>query len=194
MKIFSRLYEKIMCYSKHPKAPWYLFALSFAESSFFIIPPDVMLAPMCLAKPKKAMWLAFITTLASILGGILGYLIGFFAFSLIEDWLMTTSYWESFQTAMNWFEKYGFWAVFLSGFFTPIPYKVFTIAAGAMKMTFMPFLIASILSRGSRFLVVAGVMALGGEKMEHLMKKYIDIAGWITVLLIVVGVLVYEFI
>ncbi|MCL2505800.1 MAG: DedA family protein [Alphaproteobacteria bacterium] len=193
MKIFSPMYERIMHYSKHPKAPWYLFALSFAESSFFVIPPDVMLAPMCMAKPRKAMRLAFITTLASILGGILGYLIGFFAFSLIEDWLMTTSYWDSFQAATVWFENWGFWAVFLSGFFTPIPYKIFTIAAGAMRMAFWPFFLASILSRGSRFFIVAALMSYGGRKMEHVLKKYIDIAGWVTVGFIVIVILIYEF-
>ena len=139
-----------MQWSRHRHAPRYLAGLSFAESSFFPIPPDVMLAPMCLAQPAKAMHFALLTTVASVLGGLAGWMIGYFAFDAIEPWLRTSSYWGAYQTAQAWFGRWGFWAVLLAGF-SPIPYKVFTIAAGVAAMSLLPFVLASILGRGGRF-------------------------------------------
>lgn len=181
MKIFSPLYQRAMLWSRHPRAPWYLGALSFAESSFFPIPPDVMLAPMSLARPERAMRLALITTLASVAGGLAGYLIGALAFDAIEPWLRASHYWASYQTAVAWFREWGFWAVFVAGF-SPIPYKVFTIASGALSMALLPFALASLIGRGSRFFLVAGLMAWGGPRMEAMLHKHIDRIGWATVL------------
>lgn len=191
MKIFSPLYRRTMEWSRHPKAPWFLGVLSFTESSFFPIPPDVMLAPMCLAKPKRAWWFALLTTLTSVLGGMFGYLIGLYALSAIEPFLHDSHYWEAYQTAVAWFENWGFWAVFVAGF-SPIPYKVFTIAAGALSMLCAPFVLASIIGRGARFFLVAGLMAWGGEKMEAALHKYVDRLGWATVGLVGVGLLAYQ--
>src|SRR5690606_19368443 len=129
MKIFSPLYARAMQWSRHPKAPWYLAILSFFESVFFPVPPDVMLAPMCLANPRRAWWLALLTTLASVVGGFFGYLIGYFAIDAVMPWLKESAYWPAYSTATQWFADYGFWAIFIAGF-SPIPYKVFTIAAG----------------------------------------------------------------
>lgn len=190
MRIFSPLYRWTMKWSRHPRAPWFLGMLSFAESSFFPIPQDVMLAPMCLANPKRAWWYALLTTATSILGGLFGYLIGFYAFSWIEPFLRASHYWDSYQTAVGWFETWGFWAVFIAGF-SPIPYKVFTIAAGAMSMAMIPFALASVIGRGLRFFLVAGMMALGGEKMEAALHKYVDRLGWATVGLAGACLLVY---
>lgn len=176
-----------MKWSRHPKAPWFLGVLSFSESSFFLVPPDVMLAPMCLAKPKQAWWFATLTTLTSVLGGVFGYFIGFFAFTWIEPFLRESSYWASYQTAVDWFGAWGFLAVFVAGF-SPIPYKVFTIAAGALSMNLGLFVLASIIGRGLRFFLVAGLMALGGEKMENALDRYVDRLGWITVALVGVAV------
>ncbi|MGF1645036.1 MAG: YqaA family protein [Thiotrichales bacterium] len=192
MKIFSPLYQRAMTWSRHPHAPWYLGGLSFAESSFFPIPPDVMLAPMSLANPNRAMWFALLTTVASVLGGIFGYLIGYFAFDAIAPWLeQQARYWAGYQKAVAWFGEWGFWAVFVAGF-SPIPYKVFTIAAGALSMAFLPFVLASLIGRGLRFFVVAGLMALGGERMEKTLHRYVDWLGWATVVLVVVGVMIYR--
>jgi membrane protein YqaA with SNARE-associated domain len=191
MKIFSLLYRHTMQWSRHPKAPWFLGAMSFAESSFFPIPPDVMLAPMCLANPKRAWWYAALTTATSVLGGLFGYLIGFYAFSWIEPFLRDSHYWDSYQTAVAWFGTWGFWAVFVAGF-SPIPYKVFTIAAGAMSMALLPFVLASTIGRGLRFFLVAGLMAWGGEKMEAALHKYVDRLGWITVGLVGIAILAYQ--
>lgn len=189
--MFLRLYERVMRWSAHRHAPRYLAGLSFAESSFFPIPPDVMLAPMALAQPRRAWYLAALTTIASVLGGVFGYLIGRFAFELLEPLLHQFGYWEGFVRAQDWFERWGFWAVFLAGF-TPIPYKVFTIAAGVVAMPFLPFVLASFIGRGARFFLVAGVMVWGGERMESLLRTYIDRIGWLLVMAVVVLYLVYR--
>ena len=191
MKIFSTLYVKAMNWARHPKAPWFLGGLSFAESSFFPVPPDVMLAPMSLAKPNKAWYYASLTTVTSVLGGILGYFIGVFAFDVIEPILHDHGYYERYEMAKSWFESWGFWAIFLAGF-SPIPYKVFTIASGVVGMAFLPFVIASFVGRGLRFFMVAGLMAWGGEPMEKKLHKYMDIIGWILVGLVIVLWLVYR--
>ena len=191
MQLFSSLYRRAMNWSRHRHAPWYLGVVSFTESSFFPIPPDVMLAPMSLAQPSRAWWFALLTTLASVAGGLFGYAIGYFAFDAIEPWLRTTQYWASYLVAVDWFERWGFWAVFVAGF-SPIPYKVFTIAAGALSMALLPFTLASLIGRGGRFFLVAGLMKWGGARMEAAMHRYVDRLGWATVALVVVGVLVYS--
>jgi membrane protein YqaA with SNARE-associated domain len=134
MKIFSPLYDRALHWSRHPHAERYLAGVSFAESSFFPIPPDVLLAPMTLARPERWWRLAALTTVTSVLGGLLGYLIGYVAIEAVTPLLHRVGYWEHFETAHDWFERYGFWAIFAAGF-TPIPYKVFTIAAGAAHAT-----------------------------------------------------------
>ena len=191
MTLFSALYARVMQWSRHRHAPWYLGALSFAESSFFPIPPDVMLAPMSLARPAHAWLLAFLTTVTSVAGGLFGYSIGYFAFDLIEPWLRGSSYWPTYQQAVVWFGEWGFWAIFIAGF-SPIPYKVFTIAAGALSMVLLPFTLASLIGRGARFFLVAGLMAWGGERMEAVLHRTIDRIGWATVALIVLGILVFQ--
>ena len=191
MRIFSPLYQRAMQWSRHRHAPWYLGGLSFAESSFFPIPPDVMLAPMSLANPSRAWRFAMITTLASVAGGLFGYLIGHYAFDMIEPWLRTTKYWASYEVAVDWFGRWGFWAVFIAGF-SPIPYKVFTIAAGALSMALLPFTLASLIGRGARFFLVAGLMAWGGARMEAVLHRYVDRLGWATVILVVIGAGLYH--
>src|SRR5690606_11586000 len=180
------LYARAMVWSRHPKAPWYLGILSFFESVFFPVPPDVMLAPMCLANPRRAWWLALLTTLASAIGGFFGYLIGYFAIDAIMPWLKESSYWAAYATAVQWFQDYGFWAIFVAGF-SPIPYKVFTIAGGAMAMSLPPFVLASFIGRGLRFFLVAALMAWGGPRMEAVLQRYVDALGWLVVALVAIG-------
>jgi len=189
MRIFSSLYDRVMAWSRHRHAPWYLGGLSFAESSFFPIPPDVMLAPMSMAEPRKAWWFAGLTTVTSVLGGLLGYLIGLFAFELITPLVAEGGrYAEPVAAAEAWFRAWGVWAIFIAGF-SPIPYKIFTISAGVLQMALIPFLIASAVGRGARFFLVAALMAWGGERMESTLRTYVDRIGWIMVLLIVLVVL-----
>ena len=165
MKLFQPCYDLALRWSKHPAASRYLALLSFAESVIFPIPPDVMLAPMSLSQPSRAWHFALITTLASIVGGVAGYLLGFFAFdTLLQPFIESSGYAHKLETAIGWFETYGVWVVFLAGF-SPIPYKVFTISAGFLQMAFLPFLIASAIGRGARFFLVASLMKWGGARM-----------------------------
>ncbi|OOZ36257.1 YqaA family protein [Solemya velesiana gill symbiont] len=191
MRLFSPLYNRVIEWSRHRHAPRYLAGLSFAESSFFPIPPDVMLAPMTLANPNRAWYLAGLTTIASVVGGVLGYLIGLFSFEMIEPLLQDAGYYPKYLQAREWFDQWGFWAIFLAGF-SPIPYKVFTITAGVISMAMLPFVAASFIGRGARFFLVAGLMAWGGERMEGALRKHIDRIGWATVLLVVVGLIAYR--
>jgi membrane protein YqaA with SNARE-associated domain len=180
VRLFSSLYELTMRWVAHPYAQWYLAGLSFAESSFFPVPPDVMLAPMALGNRPLAWRFAAITSIASVLGGAAGYLIGMFAFELIQPWLESAGYMDSYRLAVSWFDRWGIWVVFLAGF-SPIPYKLFTIAAGVISMAFIPFIVASLIGRSARFFMVAGLMVWGGEKMDRLLRQYIDRVGWAVV-------------
>ena len=191
MKIFSALYTRVMRWARHPYATWYLFGLSFAESSFFPVPPDVMLAPMSMARPKRAMFLALLTTLGSTLGGVAGYLIGMLAFDAIEPLLHQWGYFDGYLQARQWFAEWGFWVVFVAGF-SPIPYKVFTITAGGISMAFLPFVLASMVGRGARFFLVAALMAWGGEAMEQRLHKWVDWVGWLTLLAVVIIVVIVK--
>ena len=187
--MFSKLYDRTLRWAAHRHAPWGLAGLSFAESSFFPIPPDVMLAPMVVAQRQRAWWFALITTVASVMGGVLGYLIGMYSFEMIEGWLQGNQrYWDGYLLAQQWFDEWGVWAVLLAGF-SPIPYKVFTISAGVISMAFLPFVLASIVGRGARFFLVAGLIVLGGERMERAIRRNIDVLGWSVVGLAVVAYL-----
>ncbi|MBQ4828974.1 DedA family protein [Alteromonas sp. MMG017] len=190
MKLFEPMYDMALRWARHRHAVKYLGGLSFAESVFFPIPPDVMLAPMSLSQPDKAWRFALITTLASIFGGIAGYWLGYFAFDawlspIIESW----GYTHKIETATQWFADYGVWVVFVAGF-SPIPYKVFTTSAGFLQMAFFPFLIASAVGRGARFFLVAGLMRWGGAPMEAKLRQYVEILGWGVVLLAVAAYLI----
>ena len=179
MRIFGNLYKKVISWAGNKNAHKYLFYLSFSESSFFPIPPDVMLIPMCLADRNKAWYFASITTIASLLGGIFGYILGFFIFDIIESWLMSSSYWESFQLSKVWFTKWGLWAVLLAGF-SPIPYKIFTISAGMTGVNFLGFILFSIIGRGARFFLVSAVVYFSGEQISSVLEKYIERIGWLV--------------
>jgi len=185
MRLFGPLYEKVIGWARHPHAERYLAALSFAESSFFPIPPDVMLAPMCLADRSRAWRYAAITTATSLAGGVAGYAIGYFLFEAIEPWLRNTGYWDAYLTGKDWFDRWGIWAVFVAGF-SPIPYKIFTIAAGVAVLNFPGFVIASLVGRGARFFLVAGFVVAGGERMEALIPRYVERIGWAVVVVAVV--------
>jgi len=186
VRLFSFLYDRVLCWSRHRHASYYLAALSFTESSFFPIPPDVMLAPMSLARPNRAWFYASLTTLASVLGGTFGYLVGHFSFELVAPLLEQTGNWERYERVHAWFSLWGFWAVFMAGF-SPLPYKLFTITAGVTGMNLPLFLLASLIGRGARYFLVAGLMVWGGEAMESRLRLYIDRLGWLVILAIVAG-------
>lgn len=184
MRLLRGLYDRVISWAAHKHAIWYLGGLSFAESSFFPIPPDVMLAPMALAKPSLSYRYALITTVTSVAGGVAGYAIGYFALEAITPVLVDTGYWARYLAVRNWFDEYGFWVVLAAGF-SPIPYKLFTIAAGATGVFLPLFVLASIIGRGARFYLVAGLIRWGGASLNNWLRRYVDIIGWGVALLLV---------
>jgi membrane protein YqaA with SNARE-associated domain len=181
VKIFSALYEWTLKWAEHKFAPRILAILTFAESVFFPIPPDVLLAPMVLAQRDKAWRFATITTIASVLGGMVGYGLGYLMFEpWIQPLITEFGYQARFDKAMLWFSEWGVWVVFIAGF-SPIPYKLFTVSAGFLNMAFLPFLLASSVGRGMRFFLVAGVIRWGGAPMEQKIRQWVDVLGWLVV-------------
>ena len=180
MTLFSPIYESVLVWSRHRHAERYLAAMSFAESSFFPIPVDVMLAPMVLAARHRWVRLATVATLFSVLGGLAGYAIGYALFDAIEPWLRESHYWGAYETSRRWFDDYGVWVVFVAGF-SPIPYKVFTIAAGVAVLNLPAFLIGSIVGRAGRFFLVAGLIRVGGQRFEDGLSRHVERIGWAVV-------------
>ncbi len=191
-----RLYNWVIHFANTRYGTTALFILSFAESSFFPVPPDVLLGPLALGAPKKWFRFALACSIASVLGGILGYCIGMFLWSMIGDWAfahlgtigLTEENFAKFQAA---YDKWDFWIVFTCGF-TPLPYKVCTISAGVAKINFFGFLIASTISRSARFFLVAGLMGWKGEKIRPFVEKYFNWLSLAFVILLIGGFLVIK--
>ncbi len=191
--MFESLYQGVMRFSLRREAPYYLSLLSFVES--FILPfppPDVMLAPMSLAQPSRAMHFATLTLLFSVLGGLVGYLIGAFLFDVAEPYIIAWGYQARFETVTTWFEDWGFWAVLVAGF-SPVPYKIFTISAGVLSLALLPFVLASILGRGARFFLVAWCLAKFGPAIEAKLMRYVEYIGWTVVGLLTLAIIIYYF-
>ncbi|MGI9225688.1 MAG: YqaA family protein, partial [Woeseiaceae bacterium] len=142
-------------------------------------------APMCMARPERSWRFALNASLLSVAGGVAGYGIGYLAFEAIEPWLRESHYWAAYETAREWFEDYGFWTVFVAGF-SPIPYKVFTIAAGVAALNFPAFVLASVIGRGARFFLVAAAVRYAGVRYEDSLLRNIERIGWALVILTVV--------
>jgi len=187
MNIFGTLYNKVLDWSRHRHAPKYLATVSFAEASFFPIPVAVMLLPMSLAQPSRAWRLAGLTLVFSVLGGVAGYLLGWGAYEIIEP--LVHSHAAQLEKARGWFAEYGVWIVLMAGF-SPVPYKIFTITAGALTMPFIPFVIASIIGRASQFYLIAFLANKFGPTMEPKIRQYIEWLGWGTIVLIS-GILIW---
>lgn len=191
MAIFESIYTTVMRFSRRREAPYYLALLSFVES--FILPfppPDVMLAPMALARPSRAMHLAALTLFFSVLGGLVGYMIGAFLFDIAEAYIISWGYQARFEKVTDWFADWGFWAVLVAGF-SPVPYKIFTIAAGALNLALIPFVLASIIGRGARFFLVAWCLARFGPAIEPKLMRYIEYIGWAVVGLLSLAIVIY---
>jgi len=192
MQIFSALYDWTLKWAKHKFAPYILTFVSFTESVIFPIPPDVLLAPMVLSKPERAWRLASLTTIASVVGGVCGYILGYLMFEpWIQPIIIELGYQERFDRVLAWFVEYGVWVVFIAGF-SPIPYKLFTVSAGLLHMAFLPFLFASAIGRGMRFFLVAGLIKWGGEAMENKLRQWVDKIGWALVIIIVAAYFIFR--
>ncbi len=182
-----------MRFSRRSEAPYYLSLLSFVES--FILPfppPDVMLAPMALAQPSRAMRFATLTLLFSVLGGLVGYMIGAFLFDVVEPFIIDWGYQARFQIVTEWFKEWGFWAVLVAGF-SPVPYKIFTISAGVLSLALLPFVLASIIGRGARFFLLAWCLAKFGPAIEPKLVRYIEYIGWAIVGALLLAIVLYKF-
>lgn len=177
MKLFTALYDRMLVAARHRHAPWYLGAVSVAESSFFPVPPDVMLMPMVLAKPHRAWQLATLTTLCSVLGGVLGYALGHFAIDAVVPLIERAGHAETWQQVQTLYLEWGIWIVFLAGF-SPIPYKLFTIASGFMAMPLLPFIGASLIGRGGRFYLEALLVSRLGPRMQDRVRQSMEWIGW----------------
>lgn len=177
-----RLYDWVMELSRHRHATPLLAFVSFIESVIFPIPPDVMLLPMCLSKRQKAFFYALVCTVASVLGGALGYFLGYALYETIGQKIVAFyGYEEQFGNFQDYYILWGVWIVLLGGL-TPFPYKVITIASGVAGLNFVLFMLVSVVARASRFFLVAGLIWLFGEKIRMLIEKYL---GLLTVLFFV---------
>jgi len=183
--MFARLYQNCMRLAAHRHAERYLAGISLIESIFFPVPTALMVAPMAVARPERAVPIALIATLTSVFGGIFGYLLGYYAIQLVEPLIQSAGYWDKYQIALQWFGIWGFWAVVVAGF-SPIPFKLFTISAGALAMPLLPFLFAALIGRASQFFLVSLSMAWAGPKFEPVVLRYIEWLGWGSVALLVI--------
>jgi len=190
-----RLYDWVLHWADTPSGPTALAALSAAEASFFPIPPDPLLMALCLGAIKRSLRFAAIATAASVVGGIVGYLIGAGAWQALGgfffDYVPGVTP-DAFQGIQEFYERYDFWAVFLAGL-TPIPYKVFTLSAGVFSINFPVFVIASILSRGLRFFAEAGLIYWKGPHISRFIDRYFNLLAWLFGALIILGFLVVKY-
>ncbi len=186
----SQLYDRMLKLASHRHAPAYLAGVSFSEAVIFPIPPDLLLIPMALAKKSSAWRYALLTTIASVLGGLVGYLIGLYLYDSVGrpviEFYGLAGYFDALD---QWYDDYGIWIVLVSGFL-PIPYKVFTIASGVFAMALFPFLVGSAIGRATRFFAVSAICFLLGDAVYNIMKK---ISGPVMVALSIVLVIAFVF-
>ena len=200
MKIFAPMYQRAIAWSKHPRAPAFLTGLSFVEAIFFPVPPEVMLAPMSLAQPKRALWFATLSLIGSVCGAVIGYLLGHYAFEVMRPLFEWLGMMEGIQSGIDTIQAKMVespWAVFwllVAGGFAPIPMKIFTWASGVVGVPWLPYLAAMAIGRGKRVFLVAIAIRLGGERAERALHRYIEPIGWAAsaVLLVAISYLIYK--
>jgi membrane protein YqaA with SNARE-associated domain len=191
--MLRRLYDWTLALAAKPSAPYALAAVSFAESSFFPIPPDVMLVPMMLARPDRAWAYALICTISSIVGGLLGYAIGFLLYDSIGSWLFQlyglTGGAEAFRHA---YAEYGHWVILLKGL-TPIPYKIVTITSGFAGYSLFWFVVLSIVTRGARFFFIALLMTRFGPAIKSLIDRHFNLVAALAIAALVGGFVAFGY-
>lgn len=189
-----KLYNWVLHWAETPYAVPALFLLAFAESSFFPVPPDVLLIALAISIPRKALYYALICSIGSVAGGMMGYLIGYQFMEAVGtriiDFYGVTSQWAYVGGL---YKQYAAWAVFIAGF-TPIPYKVFTIAGGAFQIDFFVFVLASAVSRSARFFIVAGLIYFFGPPIRAFIDKYFNILAIVFVILLVGGFILIKYV
>lgn len=195
MKLIRRLYDWVLHWAETPYGGPALFLLAFVESSVFPIPPDVLLIALCISTPHHALRFATLASIGSVLGGLLGYFIGWGFWSLVADFFYAyipgfTP--DVFMQVQHLFSQYDFWLVFTAGF-TPIPYKVITIGAGVFEINLLIFLVASLISRSLRFFLVAGLLIKYGPGIRTFIDRYFNWLSFIFVILLIGGFLILKY-
>ena len=187
MRFLRKLYDWVLTWAYSPYAVPALFLLALAESSFFPIPPDVLLMALAISIPRKSFYYALVCSVGSVIGGVLGYLIGYEFMELIGYRIIELyGFADKWDYVGNLYNTYAGWAVAIAGF-TPIPYKVFTIAAGAFKIDLTVFLIASVLSRSARFFLVGGLIYFFGPPIRSFIDKYFNLLAILFMILLIGG-------
>ena len=191
--MLQRIYQRVLTLSEGPYAPASLAAVAFAESSFFPIPPDVLLIPMALARPDRAWRLAGLCTIASVIGGALGYLIGYALFDVVAVPLLHAYHYEAaFERFRQTYAQWGLWVILVKGL-TPIPYKIVTIASGAAGFSFPVFMAASAVTRGGRFFLVATLLHYFGEPVRTFIERRLTLVTSAVALGVVFGFVVMKY-
>jgi len=190
--LLQRIYSRCMEWIQTPAGIWALFFIAVAESSFFPIPPDVFLIVLCIGEPKKSFKFAAVCSLGSVIGGILGYGLGLgFMDTLGMKILDLYGLQGKYEVVQNLYQTYDAWAVGAAGF-TPLPYKLFTITAGAFKINFAVFVLMSFLSRSARFFLVAGLIYMFGPKVQHFIYRYFNYLTLVFVVLLIGGFIIIK--
>lgn len=187
--LVRRMYDWVLSWAESPNGTWALFGLSFAESSFFPIPPDPLLMALALGRRQRALWYAFVCSLGSVAGGLFGYLLGWLVWDSVQhlfyDWIPGFTP-ERMEMIQGKYDEYGFVWVFVAGF-TPIPYKIFTLASGAVGMNVAAFLLASAVSRSARFFLFGGLIRAFGAPIRRFIDKWFDRLAILFVILLLGG-------
>ena len=185
--MLRRLYDWILALSARPSAPYALAGVSFAESSFFPIPPDAMLVPMCLARPNKAFFYATVCTIASVLGGLVGYAIGYLLYESVGSWLIQLyGYGKQSEAFRQAYAEWGHWVILIKGV-TPIPYKLITITSGFAGYNLLLFIVFSIIARGASFYLVAFLLHRYGDRARVMIEQRLELLTAIAAVLGVAG-------
>ncbi|MGD2271183.1 MAG: VTT domain-containing protein [Desulfobacterales bacterium] len=191
--MLRRLYDWVLHWAATPFGTWALFLLALSESSFFPIPPDVLLIALAVAIPQKSFTYASICSVGSVIGGCLGYLIGWqFMSSIGEKIISFYGLNEKVDSIAQLYMTYDAWAIGIAGF-TPIPYKLFTISAGAFKINFSVFIFASLVSRSARFFLVGGLIYIFGARIKSFIDRYFDILAIAFTVLLVAGFIILKY-
>jgi membrane protein YqaA with SNARE-associated domain len=191
MKLFGPLYEKTIRLARHPRASTWLVVLSFFEAIIFPVMPEVMLLPMCVAQPRRGFWFASLSLAGSMVGAVVGYYLGHFAFAALKPMFAALGMLHGIESGIAVIQEKMiespwavFWMLVLAGF-SPIPMKVFTWASGVVGVPMLPYLASMFVGRGKRVFLLALIIRLGGERAERMLHKYIEPVGWVAMVMLV---------
>ncbi len=191
--IIRRLYDWVLHWAETPYGMWALFLIAFAESSFFPIPPDVLLIALAISIPTRAFHFAMVATIGSLIGGIAGYGIGMFGYDSIGRPIVEFYHGQEIMQAIKErYDEYGFWGVLVAAI-TPLPYKIFTISSGMFSFDFFQFMIASIIGRSVRFFAVAGLIWKFGKPIKGFIDKYFNLLATLFIILLIGGFIIIKY-